>query len=596
MTEIAARLARPIQRLGNPSAVFAALALVVAIAGVALLARAYTLREAVLPGVSVAGVEVGGLSEADARARIGTELGSRLDRPVQISMAGETFSVTPSNIFRVDAAASERQAFESARATFRGRLGALVSPLAPGRDIEPVLRIHASGRTALSKELSLQTKRPVSARVSMKGKKPVVVPGRVGTQVNEPALLAALRAAALAGEPTVAAPVRTVAPPVSTAAAERAATVAETIVAAPVTVRLKAKGEVGELGPRRLAGLIRFQPNAGGVDVVLDPAGIERQIGPLVERFTKKPVDASFKISGARAFVIKAKKGTTLDVPAAQAAVYEAAAGPGVRVASITLADLEADFPTKAAKALGIRERIATYTTDMGVSSPNRIWNVQLLGRYLNGTIVKPGKWFSYNKEVGPRTIERGFREGQMIFGGILIPSIGGGVCQTATTVFNAAFESGLPVKERRNHSWYISHYPMGRDAAVSWGGPDLVFKNDLEHAILIDVTYTDSTFTVSFFGTKEGRRVTSSTSSPANYSPPKMQYAIDPTAPRGSVRVVSGGGPGFDVNVHRKVYEHGKLLREDTFFTRYTPQNSTTVYGPGGKPPGPFFYLPSSG
>ena len=70
----------------------------------------------------------------------------------------------------------------------------------------------------------------------------------------------------------------------------------------------------------------------------------------------------------------------------------------------------------------------------------------------------------------------------------------------------------------------------------------------------------------------------------------------IDPTASPGSKTVVAGGGPGFDVNVHRKVYEHGKLLREDDFFTRYTPQNPTTVYGPGGKPPGPYIVLPTSG
>ena len=199
----------------------------------------------------------------------------------------------------------------------------------------------------------------------------------------------------------------------------------------------------------------------------------------------------------------------------AQGAIYEAGNGPGRRLAVLGLTALAPELTTKDAKALGISERISTFTTDMGVSSPNRIWNVHLLGNYLEGTIVKAGETFSYNEVVGPRTIERGFREGQMIFGGVLIPSIGGGVCQTATTIFNAAFEAGLPVSERHNHSWYISHYPMGRDATVSWGGPDLVFKNDLKHAILIDVSYTDATFTISFYGTKQGRKVTSTTARP---------------------------------------------------------------------------------
>jgi vancomycin resistance protein YoaR len=596
MTEIAARLARPIQRLGRPSTVFLVAALVIAVAGVALLARAYTLRDSVLPGVTVAGVDVGGLAPADARARIDAEVGARLDEPVEIVVGGKSLRVTPSNIFQVDGAASERAAYDSARESLAARLGALAVPFAVHRDVQPVLRVRESGRAALADELAALTKRAVSARVSMEGKEAVVVPGREGTAIDGEAVLASLRETALAGLPSFELQLQSVEPPISTEAAERAATTARTIAAAPVRLELKGEGDIGRLGRVQLASLVRFEPEAGAVHVVLDPAGIEGKLHPLVKPFTRKPEDATFRVSGDRAYVVKAKNGTTLDVKGAQGAIYEAGNGPGRRLAVLGLTPLAPALTTKDAKALGISERISTFTTDMGVSSPNRIWNVHLLGNYLEGTIVKAGGTFSYNEVVGPRTIERGFREGQMIFGGVLIPSIGGGVCQTATTIFNAAFEAGLPVSERHNHSWYISHYPMGRDATVSWGGPDLVFKNDLKHAILIDVSYTDTTFTISFYGTKQGRKVTSTTADPTNYTQPKMHYAIDPTAAPGSKTVVAGGGPGFDTNVHRKVYEHGKLIREDDFFTRYTPENPTTVYGPGGKPPGPYIVLPTSG
>ncbi len=575
---------------------FLVAAVAVAVAGVALLARAYTLRDSVLPGVSVAGVDVGGLAPADARARIDAELGARLDQPVEIVVGGKSLRVTPANIFEVDGAASERAAYDSARESVSARLGALAVPFAVHRDVQPVLEIHESGRTALADELAALTKRAVSARVSMEGKEAVVVPGREGTAIDDEAVLASLRETALAGLPSVQVQLQTVEPPISTEAAERAATTARTIAAAPVRLKLEGEGVIGRLGRAQLASLVRFEPKAGAVNVVLDPAGIERKLHPFLKPFTEKPVDATFRVSGDRAYVVKAKNGTTLDVKDAQSAIYEAGNGPGRRLAVLGLATLAPALTTKDAKALGVRERISTFTTDMGLSSSNRIWNVHLLGNYLDGTIVKAGETFSYNEVVGPRTIERGFREGQMIFGGVLIPSIGGGVCQTATTIFNAVFEAGLPVKERHNHSWYISHYPMGRDATVSWGGPDLVFKNDLKHAILIDVSYTDATFTISFYGTKQGRKVTSTTSSPTNYTQPKMQYAIDPTAAPGSKSVVAGGGQGFDVTVHRKVYEHGKLIREDDFFTRYTPENPTTVYGPGGKPPGPYIVLPTSG
>jgi vancomycin resistance protein YoaR len=596
MTEIAARLARPIQRLGKPSTFFLVAAIVVAVLGVALLARAYSLRDAVLPGVSVAGVDVGGLTHAEARARIDQELNARLDRPVKILIGDKTFSVTPSNIFRVDAAASERGAFDSARESVSARLGALALPFAVHRDVEPVLRVHESGRAALVEKLAALTRGAVAARVSMDGTDAVVVPGQGGTAIDGAAVLASLRATALAGLPSFEVKLETVEPAISTESADRAATIARTIAAAPVRLHLHGEGEIGQLGRGQLASLIRFEPKAGAVSVVLDPAAIARKLDPIVKPFTEKPVDASFRTSGESAYLIRAKNGTTLDLKDAKSAVYEAGSGPGRRIAALSLATLAPELTTKEAKALGIRERVSTFTTDMGVSSSNRIWNVHLLGQYLDGTIIEAGDTFSYNEVVGPRTIERGYREGQMIFGGVLIPSIGGGVCQTATTIFNAAFEAGLPVKERTNHSWYISHYPMGRDATVSWGGPDLVFKNDLQHAILIDVSYTDTTFTISFFGTRQGRRVKSTTSKPTNYTQPKMQYAIDPTAAPGSRTVVAGGGPGFDVNVHRKVYEHGKLIREDDFFTRYTPENPTTVYGPGGHPPGPYIVLPTSG
>jgi vancomycin resistance protein YoaR len=596
MTEIAARLARPIQRLGRLSTVFLVAALVIAVAGVALLARAYTLRDSVLPGVTVAGVDVGGLAPADARARIDAEVGARLDEPVEIVVGGKSLRVTPSNIFQVDGAASERAAYDSARESLSARLGALAVPFAVHRDVQPVLRVHESGRATLADELAALTRRAVSARVSMEGKEAVVVPGREGTAIDGEAILASLRETALAGLPSFEAQLQSVEPPISTEAAERAATTARTIAAAPVRLELKGEGDIGRLGRVQLASLVRFEPKAGAVNVVLDPAGIEGKLRPLVKPFTRKPEDATFRVSGDRAYVVKAKNGTTLDVKGAQGAIYEAGNGPGRRLAVLGLTPLAPALTTKDAKALGISERISTFTTDMGVSSPNRIWNVHLLGNYLEGTIVKAGGTFSYNEVVGPRTIERGFREGQMIFGGVLVPSIGGGVCQTATTIFNAAFEAGLPVSERHNHSWYISHYPMGRDATVSWGGPDLVFKNDLKHAILIDVSYTDTTFTISFYGTKQGRKVTSTTADPTKYTQPKMQYAIDPTAAPGSKTVVAGGGPGFDTNVHRKVYEHRKLIREDDFFTRYTPENPTTVYGPGGKPPGPYIVLPTSG
>jgi vancomycin resistance protein YoaR len=595
MTEIAARLTRPIRRLRKRTLVAVCFAFVLVLAGSGVFARALTLRESVLPGVTVAGVDIGGLSRVEAQARLRTELGARLARRVTVSVDGRAFTVRADEIWALDVAATEERAFRTGRNTLGTRLRALAAPLLFEREVEPVLDLQPAERSKVAAVLRRLTDRPVSARLRMSGLEPVVVPGRPGTAVREGPLLDAVLSAALAGTSSVAAHVERVAPTITTAEAEETARQARAAVAAPVSIRFR-REPVGRLTPRALAGLIRFERTAGAFRLALDEAGLTRQVLPMVKAKTRKPVDARFRVVGKRVRIVRSRPGTTLASTEAQTAVLGAALSPAVRDAYVALEKLSADFTTRDAKALGIRQRISTFTTDMGASSANRIWNVHLLGDYLRGTIVKPGQTFSYNESVGPRTTERGFREGQMIFGGVLIPSIGGGVCQTATTIFNAAFEAGLPIKNRINHSFYISHYPMGRDATVSWGGPDLVFRNDLDHAILIDVTYTDATFTVSFYGTKQRRKVVATTSQPTSYTQPRLQYAVDPSAPPGSLRQAAGGGPGFSVNVHRKVYERGKLIREDDFPTTYVPQNPTAIYGPGRTPPGPFFYLPASG
>jgi len=134
----------------------------------------------------------------------------------------------------------------------------------------------------------------------------------------------------------------------------------------------------------------------------------------------------------------------------------------------------------------------------------------------------------------------------------------------------------------------------MGRDAAVSWGGPDFAFENDLKSGILIKTRYTTDTLTFTFYGTDPGRRIEATTGPRVNWRSPSTTYALDPYAPRGSVRTVSGSNQsGFDVTVTRKILEGGTVKRQDAFTSNYIAVGPTQIYGPGRSIPGPYFVLP---
>ena len=542
---------------------------VAAVAAVAIRDAVYW--EKPLPGVTLSEVE--------------------LDRTIQVIVDGKSYDVRPGEALRVNQAATQAALVQAGHDAFLRRVRQLVDPTPPVLDVDPVL-VPKHGTEALAKRVSRALPRPRRAQVVSRGGSFSVLPSRSGDTVDPEVLLTELTRAVLNRARTVSPRLTHVEPTLTTPAAEAAVAEAQTLVEQPVTLTFKGEN-VGSLTPERLAKLVRFRVGVESFRVGFDPRRVAKAVEPMVAQWRQRAVNARFIVDGNRVRIRPSRPGLAVDGRWVADSVATAVSA-SISRASLRLKQVRADLTTSEAKKLGIRRQISTFTTDMGPSSSNRIHNVQLMANYIDGTIVRPGEAFSFNESVGPRTSERGFREGQMIIGSLLLPAIGGGVCQTATTLFNNAFELGLPIVERHNHSFYISHYPLGRDATVSWGGPDFAFRNDLETGILIKTRYTDSTLTFSFYGTDPGRRVVTSTGERTHWRPPQLTYALDPYAPRGSVRTVSGSNQsGFDVTVTRKVYEHGKLKRRDAFTSAYIAVGPTQIYGPGRSIPGPYFVLP---
>ena len=182
----------------------------------------------------------------------------------------------------------------------------------------------------------------------------------------------------------------------------------------------------------------------------------------------------------------------------------------------------EPDLTTEEAEAMGIKDKLAELHHPAYGGTANRQLNVRITTEYASDVMLAPGEEYNFDKQIGPRTAERGYKTAPGIVGpGKLEDVFGGGICQVSTTLFNAVFYAGLKVTERKNHSIYIDHYPKGRDATVSGGGPNLRFENDTEHYIWIRGTSDGVTTTFNIYGTSDGRKVAYTTSDFYNVSGP---------------------------------------------------------------------------
>lgn len=132
------------------------------------------------------------------------------------------------------------------------------------------------------------------------------------------------------------------------------------------------------------------------------------------------------------------------------------------------------------------QKRIGGYTTYFNTNNKNRVTNISLSSLAINNYVVFPGEVFSFNKVVGKRTREKGYLEAPVIVRGELSEGIGGGICQVSSTLFNAVDRAGLHIVQRYSHSRQVPYVPPGRDATVSWYGPDFRFQNRYPYPVLI--------------------------------------------------------------------------------------------------------------
>jgi vancomycin resistance protein YoaR len=329
------------------------------------------------------------------------------------------------------------------------------------------------------------------------------------------------------------------------------------------------------LEPEHIIAYMDFRAMDRDGKTILVPFLSAAKMAPFLEEVAAKvatePVSASFKGDGQKAWVVPSVPGKRLDEEKTVEALNAAALDAKDRGVSVAVILKEPRLTTQEAQDMGIEEKIGSFQT-VWEGTEDRRANVRMATQYASNVILAPGEIYDFDKQIGPRTPDRGFKLAPGIVGpGQLEDVLGGGICQVSTTLFNAAFFAGLDIVERKNHSIYIDHYPKGRDATVSAGSPNLRFKNDTKHHILIRGASDGITTKFVIYGTDEGREVSYTTSDFYDVVEKTVESVTNKSLPTGTSVIVDNGQTGRKIKVVRMVKSaDGSVIHKDTFVSVY--------------------------
>ncbi len=257
---------------------------------------------------------------------------------------------------------------------------------------------------------------------------------------------------------------------------------------------------------------------------------------------------------------------------------------------SVNIKEVQPKVKLKDLNTFGIQELIAVGKSDFKGSAPSRKYNIILGSSRINGVIVPKGGVFSFNEAIGDISAATGYKQSYIIKNGRTVLGDGGGVCQISTTVFRAALNAGLPIVERKAHSYRVTYYENdakpGLDATVFDPLVDLKFKNDTDAAILIqtEVDEKNDLLYVYIYGKKDNREVfLSDIKVWDEVPPPPPAYIEDPNLPAGVKKQIDFAAWGAKSKYDYKVVKDGKVIYEKTFLSVYRPWRAVFLVGTGG-------------
>ena len=571
----------------------------------------YQLRYAgrIFPGVSVAGVDISGLSPNEAALKLNQTLSYPITGKILFRDGDQVWVASPVELGMVfDPTASATAAYDN------GRKGGLFNALADqinsrgsGSDVPPVILLDQRVAYAYLQNISTQVDQPiVEASLRVDGTNVIAEPGQVGKDLNLDATLIYLGAQLQTfrdGEvPLV---VQESAPKFTDLSSQAEA--ARRILSQPLTMTIP-NAVVGDPGPWTydvpvLANLLTVNVVDDQMQVGLNKETLRDSLNELKLNVDRQSANARFVFNdetGTIEPIQASAPGRNLDVEASILAINEVLARGEHNVALRVDEQQPAVADTASGADLGVTQQIISYTTYFYGSSTARIQNITAAAERYHGVLVAPGDTFSMGSVLGDVSLENGFAEALIIYGGRTIKGVGGGVCQVSTTLFRAVFNAGYPVVERYSHAYRVSYYEKiasggidpslaGLDATVYFPLVDFKFQNDTPYWLLMEtyVNVSARTLTWKIYSTSDGRSVTWDTTGPANVIPalPPV-FEENPELRTNEINQVDYSAEGADVTVTRTVWRNGAVYFTDEFRTHYEPWAAVCEYGPGTEDP----------
>ncbi|GAB4420861.1 MAG: VanW family protein [Anaerolineales bacterium] len=565
----------------------------------------------IFPGVSVAGVDVSGLTPADASVKLSQTLSYPYSGKIVLRDGEKIWVVTPAQMgMTFDPSSSAQAAYRS------GRSGGLFSSLdkqlqarSDGLDVAPVIVFDQRVAHQFLQNLALEINQPVQeASLQVSGTDIIARPGQVGRMLDVDGTLAFLSAQMQTfrdGEvPLV---ITEQLPQIMDVSAQ--AEVAKRVLSEPLKIYIPNAGPndpapwVVDVPVLANMLIVHRVENGAGAEfqVALDPEQLRETLVTISTQVDRGAENARFIFNDETRqldLLTNATIGRVVDVQASIIAINDALLRGEHSVPLQIVEDLPAVTDDATAEQLGVTELVSAHTTYFYGSSAERIQNIATAASRFHGLLIPPGETFSMGDALGDVSLDNGFAEALIIYGGRTIKGVGGGVCQVSTTLFRTVFFGGYPVVERYSHAYRVSYYEQtasgaidkslaGMDATVYFPLVDFKFTNDTPYWILMETYMSSSSLTWKFYSTSDGRSVTYEASGPLNVVPaPPPMFEENEELKKNQIKQVDWAANGADVVVTRTVWRNGQIYFSDQFNTHYEPWQAVCQYGPGTENP----------